>query len=149
MYVSLMNYFAVFFIFLSSACRPNGSSTMITPANIRSVTLYDIDPREVLNYSNRLSTASSYVLKREEIDGLFGNTTTESLHVWKGSMLGIVELDNGEKHDIAISHFGGYARVIKTGVGIRFTGSSAAKWEEIQRVVLREQFIPNRFKSGN
>jgi hypothetical protein len=112
--------------------------------NVQSLVLYDVDPREVPNYSNLLTNVSSHSLKPEEVQLLFANTKEESLHIWKGALLGVAQCEDGTKYHLAISNFGGFARVLETGQSIRFVGASGMEWERIQSAVLRDEFIPAR-----
>ena len=116
----------------------------MNPADVQSLVLYDVDPREIPNYSNLLSNISSQPLKVEEVKLLFANTTDESLHIWKGALLGVARCKDGTKYHLAISHFGGFARVLETGQSVRFVGTSAKELERIQSAALRDVFIPAR-----
>ena len=116
----------------------------MNPANVQSLVLYDVNPREVRNYSNLLTNASSQLLRAEEVKLLFANTTDESLNVWKGALLGVAQCKDGTKYHLAISHLGGFARVLETGQSVRFVGASGTELERIQSAVLRDVFIPAR-----
>ena len=110
----------------------------------RVVVLYDFDPRESPNYSVVPTNVISQTLKPEEVKLLFANTKKESLHVWKGAMLGVVQCEGGAEYHLAISSFGGFARVLETGQGIRFVGVSGVEYERIKDAVLTDVFIPER-----
>jgi hypothetical protein len=75
---------------------------------------------------------------------LFANTTDESLHIWKGALLGVVECNDGRKYHLAISHFGGFARVLETSQNVRFVGASGTELERIQSAAFRDVFVPAR-----
>lgn len=144
---SLCHFFAVLLIVSAAlfvvGCN-SGKPPAMNTANVQSFVLYDVDPREVPNYSNLLNNLSSHSLKPEEVQLLFANTKEESLHIWKGALLGVAECKDGTKYHLAISNFGGFARVLETGQSIRFVGASGVEWERIQSVVLRDVFIPAR-----
>jgi len=135
---------ALFFALLVGGCNSGGKSPAMNTANVQSLVLYDVDPRVVPNYSNLLTNVSSHPLKPEEVHLLFANTKEESLHIWKGALLGVAQCKDGTKYHLAISNFGGFARVLETGQSIRFVGASGTEWERIQSAVLREVFIPAR-----
>lgn len=122
----------------------SGKSPAMNTANVQSLVLYDVDPREVPNYSNLLTNLSSHSLKPEEVQLLFANTKEESLHIWKGALLGVAQCEDGREYHLAISNFGGFARVLETGQSIRFVGMSGTEWERIQSAALRDVFIPAR-----
>jgi hypothetical protein len=136
--------FAVAFAVLIVGCNSGGKLPAMNPANVQSLVLYDVDPREVPNYSNLLTNVSSQPLKAEEVQLLFANTTDESLNIWKGAYLGVAQCKDGTKYHLAISYFGGFARVLETGQSIRFVGAPGTELERIQSAALRDVFIPAR-----
>lgn len=134
--------FALAFAVLIIGC--NSGKPPMNPANVQSFVLYDVDPRGASNYSNLLTNASSQPLRTEEVKLLFANTTDESLFVWKGSFLGVAQCKDGTKYHLAMSYYGGFARVLETGQSIRFVGASGTELERIQSAALRDVFIPAR-----
>jgi len=146
--LGLLHFFGVLLVVSAAAfvagCNSGGKSPAMNTANVQSLVLYDVDPREVPNYSNLLTNLSSHPLKTQEVQLLFTNTKEESLHIWKGALLGVAECKDGRKYHLAISNFGGFARVLETGQSIRFVGASGVEWERIQSVALRDVFIPAR-----
>jgi hypothetical protein len=134
---------------LVDGCNSANKTTNMDIANVKSLSVYDIDPKEVADYSNRLSNVSSYQLKHEEVQLLFANTKEESTSIWKGSFLGIVGCKDGTKFHLAISYYGGFIHVLETGQKIRFVGASGVEWDRIQNAVLRDIFIPARHLNQN
>jgi hypothetical protein len=125
-------------------CNSGVKPPTMKPADVQSLVLYDVDLREVPNYSNLLTNVSSQPLKAEEVRLMFANTTDESLHIWKGALLGVAQCKDGTKYHLAISHFGGFARVLETGQSMRFVGASGTELERIKSAALRDVFIPAR-----
>ncbi|MCL5096850.1 MAG: hypothetical protein M1608_04865 [Candidatus Omnitrophica bacterium] len=143
----LRHFFGVLiamFAVLAGGCNSGGKSSAMNSTNVQSLVLYDLDPRKVSNYSDLLTKVSSHSLKPEEVQLLFANTKEESLHIWKGALLGVLQCKDGTKYHLAISNFGGFVRVLETGQSIRFVGASGTEWERIQSAVLRDVFIPAR-----
>jgi hypothetical protein len=139
-----VSVFAFAFAALVVGCNSGGKSPTMKPADVQSLVLYDVDPRQVPNYSSLLTNVSSRPLQGEEVKLLFANTTDESLHIWKGALLGVAQCKDGTKYHLAISHFGGFARVLETGQSVRFVGASGTELEQIQSAALRDVFIPAR-----
>lgn len=139
-----LSQFVSAFAALIVGCNSGGESSTMKPADVQSLVLYDVDPKEVPNYSNLLTNVSSQPLKAEEVKLIFANTTDESLHIWKGALLGVAQCKDGTKYHLAISHFGGFARVLETGQSIRFVGASGTELERIKSAALRGVFIPAR-----
>ena len=123
-----------------TGCGREGGNVAFDPAKIKSVVLYDIDPKEGQNYSEQISTVSSYPLKPEQITSLFANKKEESLKTWQGAFLGVVEFHDGKESHLAISIFGGFARVLGTGEQMRFYDASRIEYEQIKNHVLRNVF---------
>jgi len=145
---SLCHFFGIMLVVSAAVvvagCNSGGKSPAMNTTNVQSLVLYDVDPREVPNYSDLLTNLSSHPLKPQEVQLVFANTKEESLHIWKGALLGVAECKDGRKYHLAISNFGGFARVLETGQSIRFVGASGVEWERIQSVALRDVFIPAR-----
>jgi hypothetical protein len=139
-----VSVFALAYAVWIAGCNSGGKSPAMNPTNVQSLVLYDVDPREVPNYSNLLTNVSSQPLKAEEVKLLFANTTDESLHIWKDALLGVAQCKDGAKYHLAISYFGGFARVLENGQSIRFVGASGTELERIQSAALRDVFIPAR-----
>src|SRR5262245_22454417 len=142
--ILLLGILSLLMIFLFAGCDRGGNPTGFNPAKAKSVVLYDIDPREIRNYSEKVANVSAYPLKPEEVQLLFANTKTDSLNIWKGAFLGVVKCEDGKEYHLAISNFGRFAKVLETGQGIKFDGASGVEYERIKGVALRNVFIPER-----
>ena len=130
--------------FLVGSYNSCGKFPAMKSSDVQSLVLYDVDPRKDPNYSNLLINVNSHALKTDETQLLFAHTKEESLHIWKGALLGVVQCKDGRIYHLAISSFGGFVRVLETGQSIRFVGASSIEWERIQTAVLRDVFIPGR-----
>lgn len=129
---------------LIMGCNQRSRMPPLQPSDVELLVLYDVDPRAQLHYSNLLTEASSYPLSRDEVIKVFANTTNERLLLWKGSFLGVAQCKDGKVYHLAISYYGGYARVLETGQSLRFVGPSGAELERILRAALDEVFVPER-----
>ncbi len=127
-------------ILLFAGCGKSGNGAAFDPAKIKSVVLYDIDPKEGENYSEQIAKVSSYALKPEQITSLFADHRKESLETWQGAFLGVVQFHDGKESQLAISIFGGFARVLATGQQVRFYDASRIEYEQITKHVMRNVF---------
>jgi len=135
-------------ILFFTGCGRSGSGAAFDPAKIKSVVLYDIDPKEGENYSEQLAKVSSYALKPEQIASLFAEKREESLKTWQGAFLGVVQFHDGKESHLAFSIFGGFARVLATGQQIRFYEGSRIEYEQITKHVMRNVFT-SRMPASN
>lgn len=129
---------------LVGGCNSRGKYPAMKSTNVQSLVLYDVDPWKVPDYSSLLTNACSHALQPEEVQLLFANTKEESLNIWKGALLGVIQCKDSTKYHLAISYFGGFIRILETGQSIRFVGASSIEWKRIQVAVMGDVFIPAR-----
>lgn len=104
------------------------------PSQIKSVTFYCVDPVfDLTDYEEYLTYMEpySYRLSLEEAQLLF-KETQGNLHTgWKGGrFLGVVELENGKRYDMAMGSMSDF-KVLHKGLYMRFSGESAALYSEL------------------
>jgi hypothetical protein len=103
------------------------------PSQIKSVTFYCVDPFDLMDYEGYLTYIEpySYKLSLEEAQLLFKETQGNIHTGWKGGrFLGVVELENGKRYDMAMGMMSDY-KVLHKGLYMRFSGESAALYEEL------------------
>lgn len=134
-------FLAVGLVFLNSF---RSKVPAMIPADVRSLALYDVDPRFDPNYLNLISNMRSYSPTPGQVKLIFANTADESLLIWKGACLGVAQCNDGRKYHLAISYFGEYARVLETGQRIRFVEASAVEFDRVKAAAWEEVFLPER-----
>jgi hypothetical protein len=104
---------------------------------ISRVTFYQIDPYfENKNYIEYLEKTKplGYCLDAEKAQMLFKNTKGTPWLAWYGGIfLGVVEMENGEKHYIAMGYWGGFFQILGTGYHRQFVGLSGEQYGELKK----------------
>ncbi|MDD3915132.1 MAG: hypothetical protein PHF76_10855 [Bacteroidales bacterium] len=104
---------------------------------ISKATFYQVDPifgnENYIEYLEK-TKPQGYCLDAEKAKILFKDTKGVPWLAWYGGIfLGVVEMENGEKHYIAMGYWGGFFQILGTGYHRQFVGLSGEQYRELKR----------------
>ncbi len=112
----------------------------------RTITVFDVKAEKGQSLatltSARIDQKSTRIICREV-------TYHKGPLFWRGSFLGVVELDNGDTKRIAISRYGGFFQVLGEKGHYQTEGKSRAELDENMSRIIRQHFIPRRHTRGS
>jgi hypothetical protein len=116
----------------------------IEVAKYEYMTLYDIDAFAVKD-ANSVPDAPSMKIDDRTTRAIVSEIVySRGARLWKGNTLGLVQLSDGTRRIIAISHYGGFFKVIGQDGYYETVGTSRAALERCLQQAMNETFIPSR-----
>ena len=110
----------------------------------KGIVVFDIEALDVSNASLPASPPFARIDENDTAVICEQVTFHEGSRLWKGSLLGVVELDDGTEQRIAISYYGGFFKVLGEEGYYQTHGQSRIVLEKSIAHILSSQFIPRR-----
>jgi hypothetical protein len=129
------------------SCQEKPGNTT-TPDHFKTLVVYDANGLGEDVTEQELDAVPYAALDAETTAAIFKQVTWKAGNpLWKGSCLGVANLEDGTKRRVAISNYGGFFVVLGESGYYTAEGESRIAFDAAMKNVLIKTFIPSR-KSG-